>query len=606
MARLARILGIVLLGALLARAAPVQAQCPGGAAAGSWPCTSLSGSAAQPTDLLLGFRPSLGTSGQGALSVLQVLNDLTTLQVTTALGYTPVNPSGSAITGATITASTLVSPTLSGTMTGGAWVPLIPGCYGDGTHDDTACVQAAITANARGTLYLGPHIYAIDATGITCAAPIDIVGTQGNQGSATPYQTFSGFRPLAVNQTVLTVAPACNGSIFEKFSFDMGAPGTNTSGAAISMGATDANDTFRDIAINAPCDGMLVNGNTIIIDHAQITRVSGSGCVGMTLGGATTGATTIATVENTTIQSVFVPPAGEGMYIADCGGCVFQGNDILFSAVGTLIQPGANQQVLFGFFSNTVLGDTTTAQPMIINAGATTGVVRGMQFTGTWTANSINGQSVLVENTGAGTITDIYFLGHRAYASYSNAFDFEAGTNLTVDASHVCGGGSGSSAVYLAAGVSGVHIRDNTDLGGTCAGLTGSFALGVDFAGTNSDVILLGNDMTGPSAPASGTPTGNSSVANNPGLDSLTPTIASASSITFSNPAPMWIVTGTTGVSNIFGAWNARRVTINTPGIVTFSTGGTAGSAICQTYTSAGSTPFTASYYTAGGCWNLW
>src|SRR5579863_5160488 len=60
---------------LAASAPKVMAACPGNVPPSSWPCSqNLTGTAAQTTDLLLAFRPSLGQAGQGTLTVQQVVN----------------------------------------------------------------------------------------------------------------------------------------------------------------------------------------------------------------------------------------------------------------------------------------------------------------------------------------------------------------------------------------------------------------------------------------------------------------------------------------------------------------------------------------------------
>src|ERR1700722_2241966 len=67
--------------------------------------------------------------------------------------------------------------------------PMAFGAIGNGVADDTAAVQAWL--NQGGQLNLGPHVYGINATGLTCTTAVNVVGSQS--GDRMSYSTVSGF-----------------------------------------------------------------------------------------------------------------------------------------------------------------------------------------------------------------------------------------------------------------------------------------------------------------------------------------------------------------------------------------------------------------------------
>ena len=82
--------------------------------------------------------------------------------------------------------------------------PLHYGAVGDGNHDDTAAVQAAIAAAAGATLYLGPGLYKITAA-LTSAAPVRIIGSSGGGGIYSGTCT-AGLRIATANINLLTLS----------------------------------------------------------------------------------------------------------------------------------------------------------------------------------------------------------------------------------------------------------------------------------------------------------------------------------------------------------------------------------------------------------------
>ena len=93
----------------------------------------------------------------------------------------------------------------------------------------------------------------------------------------------------------------------------------------------------------------------------------------------------------------------------------------------------------------------------------------------------------------------------------------------------VIGGGINGTGIALFSGVSAVRIRNN-EIGTACAGQGGTPVAGIWTIGSNSQIMITGNDLTGTgSTPIAGLPTGVAIINNNQVLDQLSPTIAAAS-----------------------------------------------------------------------------
>ena len=81
--------------------------------------------------------------------------------------------------------------------------PMAHGAVGNGTTDDTAAVQAAITANQGGVVYLERYLYLVGP--LTSAGPITIIGAGGGQGIYNQTCT-AGLRVKTANTTLLTLS----------------------------------------------------------------------------------------------------------------------------------------------------------------------------------------------------------------------------------------------------------------------------------------------------------------------------------------------------------------------------------------------------------------
>ena len=477
--------------------------------------------------------------------------------------------------------------------------PMDYGCVGNGVADDHDCLQNAVNAAAKKTLYLGDHLYRTTAA-ITSSSPINIVGTLKGWGTGWgPGTPPSGLVAGTANMTVLFLTGNSHVSDLYINVGGTGAQGAGGTGIFTGSGIT----TIERIWIDTPCYGLNISGNSLNVDNVYIGNVSGSGCSGIILGNGTTGGATVdARITNTTIQGNQSNPPDNNLLVKDAGGLYMTNNDFLYARIGTFFYPGANQAIYWPFVANTVLGDTNVTHAFKADTADSSAIIKGGQFTGTWAAANQTASTPLmvIANSAGGVVTDLNFLGHRSYQAYGNSLEIYGGTNFSIDASHFCGfNGTG---IALFSGVSAVRIRNN-EIGTACAGQGGTPVAGIWTIGSNSQIMITGNDLTGTgSTPIAGLPTGVAIINNNQVLDQLSPTIAAASTINLSTVASTWIINTSGTVSVIGGSWSNRTARlIPTGGTVTFSTGGN----ICNALTAVSGVPIDA-YYNAGNvCWYL-
>lgn len=462
----------------------------------------------------------------------------------------------------------------------------------DGSQDDTAALNHAMSYAAA----VGPAVLNLPVTRSGCkiSATIDIPGgviLRGGRGQS------SGLVAGVVN-----LSPMINlsgaGSGIEDMYINASAAGQNTAGVTIQM-QNVVGAKLSGLYIQGPFVGIAANGNQSSIDDTIINGVAGVGAVGIKVGDKTTfAATTDLRVTRTTVVGDQSAPGDAGMLILDSGGILVSNSDMLMTRIGTMIDPGLNQHVMWSTFHGTYLGDTNTQTGFAIDTADASATVYGTQCETCW-ASSAGSDNILVNNHGGGVVDGLHFTGLRSYASKNNGATINAGTNITIDSSHLCGN-SGSN-IFTTNALSGLAIRDSR-IGSSCDGVTppsGSPTVnGIAVTGSVQQAIITGNDFTGPSVPLTGAITGNSVVSNNIGLDTGPSVLATASQINVGYQTVTHL-TGTTGVSTIQPVWDGRQAMfITKDGAVTFSGGN-----ICQPFTSAAGAMVRA--YFDGQCWYL-
>jgi len=463
-------------------------------------------------------------------------------------------------------------------------------CDGPTGTDNAAAITTAVTYAAAHT----PAVVKLPG-GALCRvnSTITIPGGVGIEG--TGFASTSGLAAGATNLTLLSLTG--NSSSVRNLSIIMNAAGTNTSGVAISMGITSYS-VIENVYTEGSCDALRVNGSLHKISNNYFNLVRGAACNAVTVGNLTTLGNSIANVfDHVTVACNQSFPADAGWVFSDAGGNFIRSSDAIFCTTGTKLIPGANQQVIWNTFTGTMLGDTNASTTLVIDTAAASAQVKGNSFEQAWASSSVAGGTVVIGNTAGGVVKGLYFDGLRAFGSSGNTFTVSGTPELSVSNSFICGyAGAGFN---LLASASNIRITD-TVIQPNCANQTSTGTIGVNFNGTNADIVLEGNDTAGNSTQAAGVPTGNSIVKNNRTTSNLFQVVASAGTTALTSISDNWTITGTTAVTNLTGAWNGRTVQIVTPdGVVAFNSGGN----ICTSVSSVQNRPLIATFQSTFGCW---
>jgi hypothetical protein len=484
---------------------------------------------------------------------------------------------------------------------------IIPGCAGNGTTDDTSCVQAALTATpAGGTLFTGRGLYKITSV-LTVPGSVTVMGGGGSQGSYN--QTcLAGFRTGNATQGAFVMGA---GSKLIGVCIDTSV--TKTAGTAIS--ALDVNtvtiaesaiyNQFIGIDFSGEAGGLTANQavKTMIRDNS-IVPANNSGAIAIRIGvHSTLSNTTGAYVQNNYI--VCQGGHGIGTLILDAGGLYMAGNNRYGCNIGTKIYPGTNQMVVWMTAGpNEILGDTDTTNDLLIDTADSTASIWGLQFVGAWTSYASGGSSALIQNTAGGSIQGLHFTGHRGLPGTNQiGFEVKAGKHFTYDSSVICAtGGSTAPMMRIGGSTAQSNVTGNT-IGNCGHEASGSIATGIDVTTTASDVgVISGNTITAATtavnwAPSNGNNTA-AAIGDNWGVDNVSPSVTSASTVTL--PANKLVfITGTTTITTINGGWDNRQVQLYFPSGLSLNTGGN----ICSAQTAAAFSTYTLTYNQGIGCW---
>lgn len=484
------------------------------------------------------------------------------------------------------------------------------GAVGNGSTDDTAAIQSAITAAPTGGRLFLPRLYAVSSVFIT-SKPITIFGLNGGQGEYSSTCNTG----LVTTTTNMSVFPALQaGSVVRDICITTSL--TNTSGVALGTAAAAHSVQFDHNQINGQCISIAVTGSgttqtkNALVSSNVIRPAANAACAAFAIGQSSTGANTGDGVYRDNV--VYCTNSATGFYLYDSGGDAFTNNNVYACGYGTVIKPGANQQVLFAYFTSTILGDYSANNDLLIDTSSSTAGIASLFFIGTWTSGdgltSATGPSVLIQNTGgAGNFQGIKFLGHRTYnyTAGNDAFKISGGNVKFVEVqnSHVCSGvtGSGSVAgIHVTSGPAYTRLQNNVI--GACD-VGGSFPDGILVDSGANNFTITGNDLsTGTTAWTillSGTTSSTTAIVkDNAGVDTGVTSVASAATISLF-AGSLYSITGTTAITTINTMWSGRLVYMTTPSGVAFNTGGN----ICNAVTSAAGA--TVMGYWTGSCWQL-
>jgi nitrous oxidase accessory protein NosD len=433
--------------------------------------------------------------------------------------------------------------------------------------DDTVAIQNAL--NFAGAFTSPATVRLPGAGNKLCKISGELIVAQGvTFTGAGSKSVYSGLVVGAPNIPLLVNVTGNNATVTSMMIDAFGSQIQSTTGVTIAINSPKStDDTVRDVYIKQPCFGLTISGSRHHIDNLTINGTVGSGCVGIQVGGSTTsGASSDLIFHHVIISSNPANPAAVCMNILDAGGITIEDSDMVWCAIGTQIKPGPNQWFNWGFFHDTALGDTGVSSGLLIDTGASSSRVVGLNCADCWFSSSSGGNGATLKNSGRGAVRGIDFNSARALSNAGVGIDIEPGvTEVTVENSQVCAS-AGEAGIYLAAGAGEARIVNDT-ITPTCddrPAPRGS-TVGIDLVGSNADVVVTGNDLRGNTDEIDGIPAGDSVVSGNVDLANRMPIIASASSITLPAGFGSFQITGSTAVTAITGGWPGRTVTLITP-----------------------------------------
>jgi hypothetical protein len=344
---------------VMARGAAAQSPC----SPGIWNCQpALPGSAAQQTDVVNAWRASLyappSVSGNGPLSVQQILNALLAAQVNAALGYTPLGTTGD-LSGATVKPPATSVPQTAATIAGVTFLPEQFGAVGTGfPNDDTAalqaCANAAASADAYGVCRLRSGAVYYTASGFTIpwnaamlggASPF-VPANASNPGSSFPQilegigatiTLFGELGNVTLTRAGVNLAPAQIQDTISNLA--------NYSGTAVTMGSHKWGAKLHD---------------AMILGHAQAVNTNNASDV------------TIYDIKGDNLAGILVYNSQDWSHIDrvqfNCYLCSTDGTNILSLNSTGIVADGAHATIEVASSASLVSGNTIVIQGFTASA----------------------------------------------------------------------------------------------------------------------------------------------------------------------------------------------------------------------------------------------
>ncbi|APT30085.1 hypothetical protein MCBMB27_00794 [Methylobacterium phyllosphaerae] len=325
----------------------------------------------------------------------------------------------------------------------GSWWQAAPGrpmdvsCFGakmDGKTDDTAAVQAAITAAAMsgaggqvtipgGSIRIGsvnlPSNIRLSGAGMNATAVFAATSTG---------DVFSASDPSNVSNVAIEALAV------------YGAGGRRQTGGHYVLFRNCTNCRVSDFLFSGAFVGAEVTGPNTVNVALERGRSDGAVLYHFAVSGGS----------DTFLRGLVTTAGGGdqakcGVRLTQSGGTWISDSDITASGHGTCVQPGSNQSVKWTFVSNTALGDSGSGYGLFL-APTGTGAIYGFSASNAWTsANKKAGIATQCED--GGVIEALTLNAHRAVANTLDGMIFTCGNGIriiaptVVDNSNPDGGG---------------------------------------------------------------------------------------------------------------------------------------------------------------------
>ncbi len=457
--------------------------------------------------------------------------------------------------------------------------PNVWGCKGDGTTNDTSCMQAAISA-VQGTgipIYIGSGLYKIVGN-LSATGALTLAGSGGNGQYVTTCS--SGLRTGSANMSPPLLKLTGPGNLIDHVCVDVdpAVVGSNTAGTAISISGPANSSIVSNSQINSSCIGIDFSGTGAgqnvhtRLNNNVIRPANAANCAGIRIGSASTGGNTID--YKVTDNAVYCGGGGGvqiGLEVLDSGGGLIDNVPPFACGIGTKLDPGANQVVEFVDFRDG-LGDTSTSHDLLISPANILGSVWHTSFTGTWASTSTGGPSIAIENPHVGTVNAVHFVNHRSInnTGVSAIVDISAGVDVTFDGGQICGAFP-AKGIYIH-GTAGTTVPSPNQI--AVRGVTvGGCDLGVNNLSTGIDIepaiagfngVFTGNNLVSDNTPIVYAPTDQLTASpiihSNIGLDSIQQQINTSSATVTLGVSPLAKINDATPISVLNTVWGGRTI----------------------------------------------
>ena len=452
------------------------------------------------------------------------------------------------------------------------------GAVGDGVTDDTAAIQAAITAvgsSNNGKIIFPAGIYKISAE-LSITSPVILCG-DGPKASVIR-QTSATANGLNFNFSSLVQG----GGLFD-LSVEAGAgwitsgfQGTGSTGIGIRVKNSNGKFVAKNYGVHNFNTSVSVNGCYYTWwSDAEHLYATTSTLVIDTNDGLSTGTLGAGNSFTDSKYSNFgftgTNTNSVGIKLLASGGDFFRGLDVTTFNNAVLTQPTTGKQVLYSFFDS-VLADTCLADSWVFDG--TNAKVWSMQCVGCWGAFSTNGAGLVTKGA---NLDSVRWTGGRLRENGLQGWSHQGGVNVELVGVEIAANSKLSSNTYdgvlVAANVSSWGI-ESCRIGNYASMLTGQANNIAIAAGTSQSFRIVGNDLSNPGAGkvplSNGSSTSNFVILNNLPIQNLGTNTSSRIALNGGSAGtPAAGGTYYLGAAGSYAAVNANPFVIVTPKVVT-------------------------------------
>jgi len=361
------------------------------------------------------------------------------------------------------------------------------GAYGDNSHDDTAALQAALSAAAGRSLYIPPGIYRVTAP--LAMAPATFVY---GQGSKCTYLYFT--LPAGSSDPLVSVNTGSGGTLSYGFGLaNLSIIDQTTTPATTGLYVENMVDGLvQNINMTGMHVGIWFQGGQNRVVNLEISTLGGA--MSSTIGVHATGENCGVGIYDSMVQSsttigqqigigyLFEGGATPTMHSANTYGC---STGCKLSAAGTTMYWPELVNCQFDTGSNTGL---------IIDPGLG-GSIYGLSCQNLWCGTmGAYGVHIVPDS---GTASGIEFVGGRIYNNALSGFVLEGGENISICGMHISGNGSGSNpGIAVTGAMKGLIISSNGIGQSVQFGNTQNYGIQL-WPASISNVTITGNDLSG-------------------------------------------------------------------------------------------------------------